>query len=86
MTPWIFKALLHHVEFKKIKSSWTIAQTNEYSFLQKENLSVLFQQQPWKQTIIHVKERFGVSIYHFATKQQGTASLFLSIENSYFLK
>lgn len=80
MTPRIFKAFLPHVEFKKIKLNWTVAQTNEYSVLQKGYLSVFFQQQPLKQTIIHVKERFGVSIYYFATKQQRTASLFLSIE------
>ena len=35
MTPGVFKAFLYHAEFKKIKSNWTVAQTNGYSFLQK---------------------------------------------------
>ena len=34
MTPRVFKAFLYHAEFKKIKSNWTIAQTNGYYFLQ----------------------------------------------------
>ena len=29
------KAFLYHAEVKKMKSDWTVAQTNRYSFLQK---------------------------------------------------
>ena len=35
MTPGVFKALLYHAEFKKIKQNWTVAQINGYSFSQK---------------------------------------------------
>ena len=35
MTPGVIKAFLHHAEFKKIQSNWTVAQANGYSFYRK---------------------------------------------------
>ena len=34
-TPGVFKVFLHHAEFEKNKSNWTIAKINEYHFLRK---------------------------------------------------
>ena len=35
MTPGAFKTFLYYAVLKKIKSNWTVGQTNGYSFLQK---------------------------------------------------
>ena len=39
MTPGVFKAFLYYAAFKKIKSNWTVAQTDTLS-CRNENLSI----------------------------------------------